>query len=216
MAEEHSPLDPDDVTMVAAMANEAKPLRRLVPGLRLVCAGIGLADMGTPPSTSVVFSVGLAGGFDPALPPGTVVIPRQVAREDGAMLGCDHVWSAALESASTRLGFPTVSRPMLSASTLVTHDGRATWFAKGFAAVDMESALLAAMVPRVAAVRVILDTPVHEISPAWINPRRAAADPRNWREAAWLARWVPRCTRRAAQVVAAALEDTAREERNGR
>ena len=61
------------------------------------------------------------------------------------------------------------------------------------------------MVPRVAAVRVILDNPAHEISPAWVNPRRAAADPRNWREAAWLARWVPRYTRRAALVVAAAI-----------
>jgi len=59
------------------------------------------------------------------------------------------------------------------------------------------------MVPRVAAVRVILDTPAHEISPAWVNPRRAAADPRNWREAAWLARWVPRYTKRAALVIAA-------------
>ncbi len=216
MADEHSPLDPDDVTMVAAMANEARPLRRLVPGLSLVCAGIGLAAMSAPPSTSVVFSIGLAGGFDPALSPGTVVIPRQVAGEDGVLLACDIAWSAALQSASTRLGFPTVSRPMLSASTLVTHDGRATWLARGFAAVDMESALLAAMVPRVAAVRVILDTPAHEISPAWVNPRRAAADPRNWRQAAWLARWVPRYTRRAAQVVAAALEDTAREARNGR
>ena len=70
-------------------------------------------------------------------------------------------------------------------------------------------ALLAAMVPRVAAVRVILDTPAHEISPAWVNPRRAAADPRNWREAAWLARWVPRYTSARRWSIAAALEDLA-------
>ena len=210
MPQEHAALDPDDVTVVAAMANEARPVRRLVPQLRLLRAGIGLADMHEPPATPVAFSVGLAGGFDPRLAPGTVVIPPEVAREDGVMLACDVAWSAALERASMRLGFPTVTLPMLSAAALVTHAGRATWFQKGFAAADMETALLAGMVARVAAVRVILDTPLHEISPAWVNPRRAAADPRNWREAAWLARWVPRYTKRAAQVIAAALEDVAR------
>ena len=196
--------------MVTAMANEARPVQRLVPQLRLVRAGIGLSEMRMPPATPVVFSVGLAGGFDPRLAPGTVVVPSAVAREDGVMLACDAAWSAALERASVRLGFATVTLPMLSAAALVTHDGRGAWFARGFGAVDMETALLAGMVARVAAVRVILDTPLHEISPAWVNPLRAAADPRNWREAAWLARRVPRYTRRAAQVVAATLEDVAR------
>jgi hypothetical protein len=216
MGDEFARLDPDDVTVVAAMENEARPLRRLVPQLRLVKAGIGLAAMGSAPLTPVAFSVGLAGGFDPALAPGTVVVPRAVAREDGVMVACDVAWSAALERASTRLGFPTVTLPMLSAAALVTHAGRAAWFERGFAAVDMETALLAGMVARVAAVRVILDNPAHEISPAWVNPRRAAADPRNWREAAWLARWVPRYTRRAALVIAAALDDVERQTRNGR
>ncbi|MBJ7594377.1 MAG: hypothetical protein JF886_05840, partial [Candidatus Dormibacteraeota bacterium] len=194
MEDARAALDPDDVTVVAATANEARPVRRLVPQLRLVRAGIGLADLGAAPNTQVAFSVGLAGGFDPELAPGTVVIPREVAREDGVMMACDAAWSAALQCASIRLDFPTVTEPLLCAAALVTHAGRATWFAKGFAAVDMETALLTGMVPRVAAVRVILDTPLHEISPAWVHPRRAAADPRNWREMAWLARWVPRYT----------------------
>ena len=209
MPDEHRSLRPGDVTVVAAMENEARPVRRLVPGLRLVKGGIGLAELEGPPGTAVALSVGLAGGLDPGLAPGTVVIPRQVAGEDGTMVTCDIAWSAALESASRRLGFPTVTLPLLSAAALVTHDARARWCERGFAAVDMESALLAAMVPRLAAVRVVLDNPAHEISPAWVNPRRAIVDPRNWREAAWLARWVPRCTRRAALVLAAAVEDIA-------
>jgi hypothetical protein len=216
MPDAHAPLDPTQVTVVAAMASEARPVRRLVPQLRLVRAGIGLAELESPPVTPVAFSVGLAGGFDPALVPGTVVIPREVAREDGVLLACDVAWSAALERASIRLGFPTVTLPMLSAAALVTHAGRATWFERGFAAVDMETALLAGMVRRVAAVRVILDSPAHEISPAWVNPRRAAADPRNWREAAWLARCVPRYTKRAALVIAAALEDIGPQTQNDR
>ncbi len=214
--DEQARLDPDDVTVVAAMANETRPLRRLVPRLRIVQAGIGLADLTAAPSTPVTFSVGLAGGFDPELAHGTVVIPREVAQEDGVLLACDVAWSAALERASRGLGFPTVTLPLLSAAALVTHAGRTRWFEKGFVAVDMETALLAGMVPRVAAVRVILDTPDHEISPAWANPRRAAADPRNWREAAWLARRVPRYTKRAALVVAAALDEVRRQTQNGR
>jgi hypothetical protein len=216
MAEARLPLNPSDVTVVAAMENEARPVRRLVPQLRLVKGGIGLAQLGELPASPVVFSVGLAGGCDPGLAPGTVVIPREVAREDGVLIACDVAWSAALEGASLRLGFPTVTQPLLSAAVLVTHDGRATWFAKGFAAVDMETALLAGMVPRVAAVRVILDNPAHEISPAWVKPRRAAADPRNWREAVWLARWVPRYATRAARVLEEALADIGRQAQNGR
>ncbi len=71
----------------------------------------------------------------------------------------------------------------------------------------METALLLGMVARVAAVRVVLDTPRQEISPAWRRPWRAALDPRNWRDAAWLARAAPRCSLRAARVVAAALAE---------
>ncbi len=207
MDTERDALDPGDVTVVVALENEARPVRRLVPQVRLVRCGIGLVEMIEPPATTVAFSVGLAGGLAPHLQTGTVVIPAEVAREDGVMRSCDLAWSRALERAAIRLGYPTVTLPLLSAGAPVTHVARATWFARGFAAVDMETALLAGRVARVAAVRVILDTPAHELSPAWVNPRRALADPRNWREATWLARWAPACTRRAARVVAAALED---------
>jgi hypothetical protein len=206
---DHSALDLQDVTVVVAMSHEERPVRRLVPQLRIVHAGIGLATLRDPLS-AVVISAGVAGGLDPELVSGTVVIPREVAREDGKLLPCDTAWSAALEGASTRLGFPTVTMPLLSAAAVITHERRAPWFAKGFAAVDMETALLAEMAPRVAAVRVILDTPNHEISPAWVKPRRAAVDPRNWAEVVWIVRQLPRLTRRVGLVIAAALEDIER------
>ena len=204
-ADPQEALDPADVTVVVAMRSEGRPVQRLVPGLRLIHAGIGLSSLGGAPATSVVISAGLAGGLDPALQSGTVVVPAEVAAEDGRRLRCDPAWSAALEAASRSLGFPTVTAPLLSAAALVTGPGRGPWFARGFAAVDMESALLAATAERFAAVRVVIDTPTREISPAWVNPRRAALDPRNWREAAWLARATPRLTRRAAEVLAAAV-----------
>jgi hypothetical protein len=65
--------------------------------------------------------------------------------------------------------------------------------------------MLAAITARVAAVRVVLDTPRQEISPAWERPARAALDPRHWSEGWWLLRTAPRYARRAARVVEAAL-----------
>lgn len=202
-----SPLDPRDVTVVVAMPSEEKSMRRLVPQLRLVRAGMGLGSLTESLDTAVVLSVGLAGGLEPELRSGTVVIPGEVGREDGTLVPCDAAWSAALERASLGLGFPTVTSPLLSADAVVTHGGRATWFHKGFSAVDMETGLLAGMVARVAAVRVILDTPSHEQSAVWYRFERAVLRPRQWREAAWIMRSVPRYCRRAALVVAAALAD---------
>jgi Phosphorylase superfamily len=190
------------------MGVEARPFARHAPQLRLVRAGIRLATLDRQLlTTPVVLSVGLAGGLTEDLAGGTVVIPTQVAREDGVLVACDPDWSAALERASRRLGYPTSSASLLSADALVTHTVRGLWAARGFAAVDMETALLAGMVPRIAAVRVVLDTPSREISPAWERPGRAALDPRNWREGAWLARAAPRYSRRAALVVAEALAE---------
>jgi hypothetical protein len=94
---------------------------------------------------------------------------------------------------------------MLSADGVVTGAHRARWAARGFVAADMETALLAGMVARVAAVRVLIDTPRREISSAWERPGRAALDPRNWLQGAWLARVAPRLSTRAARVVAAAI-----------
>jgi hypothetical protein len=199
-------LDPADVTVVVAMGVEARPVRRHAPRLRLLVAGIGLASLDRAQlTTDVVFSVGLAGGLAPELACGTVVIPAQTAREDGTLIDCDPAWSAALAAASRRLGFPTVTLPMLSADGVVTGAHRARWAARGFVAADMETALLAGMVARVAAVRVLIDTPRREISSAWERPGRAALDPRNWLQGAWLARVAPRLSTRAARVVAAAI-----------
>jgi hypothetical protein len=206
MSDRDPHLDPAQVTVVVAMGVEARPVRRRAPGLRLVRAGIGLATLDRAQlTTDVVFSVGLAGGLAPELASGTVVIPAQVAREDGVVIACDAAWCTALVTASRRLGYPTVTLPLLSADGLVTGAGRALWAGRGFAAVDMETALLAGMVPRVAAVRVVMDTPAREISPAWERPGRAVLDPRNWREGAWIARAAPRYSMRAARVVAAAI-----------
>jgi hypothetical protein len=94
---------------------------------------------------------------------------------------------------------------MLTATHLVTGSERGLWAKKGFVAVDMESAYLAGRAAGLAVVRVVLDTPQHELSPAWERPSRAALDPRNFRELVWLLRNVPRYSLRAATVLAEAI-----------
>lgn len=199
------PLHADDATVVAAMGVEAWAVRRRVPQIRLIRGGIGLATMRDSVTTPVALSVGLAGGLAAEHSPGTVVIPSRIGRAGGVPLATDPAWTAALLAASRRLGFPTLDGALITTDVLVTDATRHAWAAHGFVAVDMESSAIAALTPRVAAVRVILDTPVHEISPAWVRPARAALNPRNWREGAWLLRTAPRLSLRAAQVLAEAL-----------
>ena len=59
--------------------------------------------------------------------------------------------------------------------------------------------------PRVASVRVILDTPDHELSDAWLNPWTVLVRPDAWGQVIWVAREAPRCARLAATVLARAL-----------
>ena len=89
---------------------------------------------------------------------------------------------------------------LLTSATIVNGAARLEWAARGYGAVDMETGLLAAA--RVAAVRVILDTPQRELSTDWVNPIRAMLKPANWPQAVWLAREAPRAAQLAARVVA--------------
>ena len=198
-------VDGGDATVVTAMGVEAWAVRRRVPHIRLIRGGIGLAGMREPVTTSVALSIGLAGGLSAEHAPGTVVIPSRISSATGASLQPDAEWTESLLAASRRLGFPTLDGPLITTETLVTDATRDGWARHGFVAVDMESAAIGAMTARFAAVRVVLDTPVHEISPAWVRPGRAALDPRNWREGAWLLRNAPRFSLRAAEVLAEAL-----------
>jgi hypothetical protein len=91
----------------------------------------------------------------------------------------------------------------LTRDALVTGSERASWAQRGYAAVDMETGLIHSR--RLAAVRVVLDTPEREISRAWLEPLRALTHPALWGEGLWLAREAPRCARIAAAVFAAAF-----------
>ena len=148
----------------------------------------------------LVISCGLAGGLRTGLRTGTVLVPASVRRPDGTELRCDAPSVDALTRAALRFGFEVVHDPLVTSATLVHGAERKRWAAQGYAGVDMETGLLQA--PRVACVRVILDTPEREISPAWVRPARAVLQPRAWLDLPFLMREGPRCSAIAARIAA--------------
>lgn len=187
--------------IVVATATEAAAVRAALPGARVHQTGVALAtDAG--PFGAIVVSCGLAGGLRRDVAGGSVLVPSEVRRPDGSLLQCDRDLREKLAAAARALGFEPVLDPLLTAATIVNGTERERWAREGFAGVDMETGLLQAS--RVAAVRVVLDTPQHELSADWLDPARAIRRPRNWLQAVWLARHAPRYARRAAAVLAAA------------
>lgn len=188
------------VTLIAATALECKALRRELPEARIVQVGIALADLRVPLGDTVV-SCGLAGGLRADLPTGTLLIPREVRRPNGDALRCDDELVEALTQGARSLGIEPVFDALLTAGSIVNGLAREMWASQGYAGVDMETGRIAAR--RVAAVRVVLDTPQRELSAEWVTPLRAMLKPRNWPQAAWLAREAPRAARLAASVLGA-------------
>jgi hypothetical protein len=182
---------------------EAKAARRAIPNGSVIEAGVALSRHPELASYETAISCGLAGGLHRHLPTGTVVIPCEVLRTDGTTLRCDRDVSAQLIAAARARGIEPVTDPIVTTTQLITGTQRSAWSERGYAAVDMETGLLQA--PRVAAVRVVLDTPLRELSEEWLRPARALFNPFLWPEAFWLARHGPRCAALAAEIVRDAL-----------
>jgi hypothetical protein len=193
-------LDWRDVTFIAATPVESKALRRALPHARIVETGIALAslrdDLG-----EIVISYGLAGGLRTGLKTGALLIPRAVRRPHGELLTCDTELVDALAAGARALGIEPLFDPLLTSDHIVAGAERAQWAAQGYAAVDMETGCIQA--PRVAALRVVLDTPEREISTDWQRPLLALLKPSNWPQALWLAREAPRAANLAAKVAMA-------------
>jgi hypothetical protein len=194
---------PDRVTVVTATALEARAARtQLGDRARVVRAGVALRRLREDPG-SIVISCGLAGGLRDDLPTGTVLVPRSVRRADGMMLACDPDLVEKLLRAARDLGAQPVDAPLITSTRIVRGAERARWANEGFAGADMETGALHA--ERLACVRVILDTPAHELSAAWEHPARVLFRPDAWFDIPFLAREAPRCAALAAQVIAGAL-----------
>lgn len=164
--------------------------------MRVVESGIALAKHDA--FDGLAISCGLAGGLRSGLPTGTVLVPRHVRRPDGTEFECDANAVDALTYAAVRLGCTVVQDPLVTAQTLIHGEARRALAAHGYAGVDMETGSISA--PRIACVRVILDTPEREISPAWLTPARALLQPRAWLDLPFLMREGPRCSSIAARI----------------
>jgi nucleoside phosphorylase len=197
-----------DLVVVAATALEANAVRRAAPDIRVIESGVALARANPADLGERVVSCGLAGGLRADLASGTVLIPREVRRPNGETLQCDEELVNALLESARRLQIEPVTDPLLTSERIVNGAERARWAALGYAGVDMETGRIAA--PRLAAVRVILDTPQRELSHDWLSPGRALRNPRNWPQALWLARAAPSAARLAARIVAGAKFGVAR------
>jgi nucleoside phosphorylase len=88
-----------------------------------------------------VLSFGVAGGLDPALPPGTVVLASSVIAPDGSEIATSEAWRAALEADLDAAGIAFVSGAIVGVETPISHpDPKRTIFAAtGALCVDMES-----------------------------------------------------------------------------
>lgn len=187
----------ETVTIVAATNVEARAVRRFpVDGVRVVEAGIALAKQAA--FEGLAISCGLAGGLRGDLQTGTVLVPVRVRRPDGSEFECDPQATAALMQTAVRLGYTVVQDPLVTSEVLVHGEARRMWAARGFAGVDMETGMIDA--PRLACVRVVLDTPQREISPVWVRPVRALLTPGAWRDLPFLMREGPRCSDIAARI----------------
>ena len=165
------------IGVIAALPLEACSLvgRKLAPGERvelhtgwIQLCGIGnekalnaaqsLLDAGA----TALLSWGIAGGLDPALSVGTLVLPRNVISADQNVFPVNGAWRSRLQDrvaghVATSSGF------LLESHSVITHLSQKQALAKriGAAAVDMESAAVAKVAHQAGvpfmAIRVIAD-----------------------------------------------------------
>ncbi len=163
------------VLAVTGLARE----RRMAAGEGVEAVGAGgnphrlrqLLDARVPPGCRAVVSFGIAGGLDPSLKPGDIVIGTGVVGEDGRR-AADLDLSAALLTRLSGVGSRVIAADLAGVDTAVLAvDGKTELRATtGAAAVDMESHVAASFAGRhglpFAALRVICD-PASQALPAF-------------------------------------------------
>jgi adenosylhomocysteine nucleosidase len=189
------------VGVVAALASEARALGPSMPrggdpplselallgeGSLLALSGIGraaawaaaqaLVDAGA----SALMSFGMAGGLDPKLEPGSVVIPRELLSRDGVRFAASQTWREQVAAAIRPLCAVTEGNLLTSSHAIETPADKAAAFRdSGAVAVDMESAAVAEVAAKhnlpFIAVRAIVDTAADTLPRAVVAASRAGS-----------------------------------------
>jgi adenosylhomocysteine nucleosidase len=143
------------VGVVAAMVGEAACLAGLDggPGVIVHRGGIGphraaeAARALLAEGCRGLVSFGIAGGLDPSLAPGALLLPEGVLSEDGRRHATDRAWRMAVVAALTRAGMEVGSGTLVGSAKVVMTpaDKRRLREASGAVAVDMESHAVAAV-----------------------------------------------------------------------
>jgi hypothetical protein len=159
------------IGIIVGIEQEAKLLRPLLARLDddvrplLRCADMDvdkaskLAEELVLQGVSGLISLGVAGGLDPVLKPGDLILPHEISNVDGEAIPCDAPWLQAL-SAKTK---PHANGRLLSSPVPVTSVADKARLHKNYDAnaVDMESFSIAKMAQSAAlpfiAIRVIVD-----------------------------------------------------------
>ncbi len=162
-----SPSGFERVGIVTGLEAEARIARRLG---RIVAVGGGTAAGARGAARTLIeqgatalISFGLAGGLDPALRPGALLVPRRVRVEDA--------WQNADAGLSRALGGPTVDG-ILGAETVAATaaDKARLWRESGCAGVDLETGIIAALAQAhglpFAALRAVCDPAGMDLPPA--------------------------------------------------
>ncbi|MFC5067460.1 phosphorylase [Flaviflagellibacter deserti] len=158
------------VLVVTGVAREAKIAAG--PSVETICSGgvparlRAMLDARPEPACRAVVSFGVAGGLDPSLHPGDIVLATKVVTEDGEW-AADAALNETLQSAlnvDNRLR--TIQAPLagVDLALVCKISKRNTWENSGAAAVDMESHIAAEYAAKhglpFAAIRVVCD-PAH-------------------------------------------------------
>jgi adenosylhomocysteine nucleosidase len=159
-------------------------LALLGEGSLLALSGIGLAAAATAAQAlvnsgvSALMTFGMAGALDPALKPGSVVIPCELLGADGTRYPACRSWRERVAVAVSPLCAVTEGNLLTSAQAIDTPAEKAAALrSTGAAAVDMESAAVAEIAARhnlpFIAVRVIVDTAADILPRAVVAASRA-------------------------------------------
>lgn len=193
------------IAILAPTLPEYWAVRILLPRACIYRTGVGMARRQKLRQGSIVVVCGLAGALVSGLSPGTILIPEWVGLANGKTMACDPGLVQTLVTATRSLHWQLSTGPLLTASSLIVGSERSKWTQHGFVAVDMETGLLAEQDLHVAAIRVILDTPEHEISSDWLHPEKAFFQAQHWKELWWLSSTAPRYMLRVARVIKTGL-----------